>query len=143
MESQDAGGYRWKPYRPSVLEQLSRDVRPDDHAHARMALDITLRPQHDDTKLLGSTLLIKAMDAEGETLLYHGPYRGRLVLDPVAYTRTSADLFIWAFHEESGTFLSWKSLKTWPIFVGKPLTIALYDGHRDDVEGWFSVSHGD
>ncbi|WP_437638682.1 hypothetical protein [Sorangium sp. So ce854] len=143
MESQDAGGYRWKPYRPSVLERLSRDVRPDDRAHARMALDITLRPQHQDAKLQGSRLLIKAMNAEGETLLYLGPYRERLALDPVAYTSASADLFLWAFHEESQTFLSWKSLKSWPVFVGKPLTISLYDGHRDDVEGWFSVSYGD
>ncbi|AKT40792.1 hypothetical protein [Chondromyces crocatus] len=140
MQHERRGGFQWKPFEPETLDRfIEQGEEAKNTATRRTSVEMAIHPQHEDPKLDESWLFIETRDATSETVLYAGPFTRKIMRSDVPHAHESTSLFLWAFHRDSGTFLSWKSLESWPVFTGKPMILDLYDEYRDDAGGWFRL----
>jgi hypothetical protein len=142
LEMAQPGVFEWEIFEPRIKDNIAPkfESKLHDSLYKKMTLDLNFLPQFRDPKLYESTFMIEMRNAGDNFLIYEGKFKDRLVLESVLYQQKTTFIQFWAFHENSQTYLSWISKHDYPIFVGKPLYIELYEGYNEDADALFKIS---
>ncbi|WP_282424041.1 hypothetical protein [Polyangium sp. 15x6] len=132
-------GLPWQPYDVATLNQLAPVVTSDLNGMPWKTLEFVFAVRRDDHRLKDSTFVVTLSRAGKNSTVYYGPFKESIHVKLVRVAGETAELTFWAFHEPSGSFLNWSSLRAWPL-EGEQLRVDLYDSFHEDVEGWFNIS---
>jgi len=137
--------FPWYECKQTTIEMLKKHsgFEPNYIGMERTSLDVTIIPQHQDPKLLESIFMIKSSNMGGPNAppLYYGSYQQRLYLTEVPFRSKEmlVEISIWAFHEESGTCMSWLSKDAYRLFGIGPIVIELFDDLKREVDAWYRI----
>ncbi len=131
--------FNWK-YRPTVpgIKKLNPAVKHNRYKETDM--DLTIIPEKEDTILYSCDFYIEVGYCYGEEeTIYFGPFQKHIILKPVPYLATAAEVTFFAYNEQTKAYYSWKSKKHHEIFINEPIIIELYDGYNNEANAWFKI----